>query len=65
MKKAELQLARAQNAQKRAEQGERKVIIDGMKTEVKARRAVRAHNKQISWLIVTGIKQQGRLRNLI
>ena len=40
VKKAELQLARAQNAQKRVEQAERKVIIDGMKAEVKARHAV-------------------------
>ena len=65
VKKAELQPARAQNAQKRAEQAERKVIIDGMKAEVKARGAVRAHKKRISRLIVRGIRQQGRLRNLI
>jgi len=54
---AEMQLVRAQNAQKRAEQAEKKVLLDEMKAKVRARCVVPAYKKSVSQLIVRGIKQ--------
>jgi len=67
--KADRDLRRAQNAQRKLDKEERKPFLDEIKAKVKAmaqqRRAKEVQKRRISRLIIRGIKQQARLWNLM
>ena len=69
VEKAERDLRRAQNAQRKLDKEERKPFLDEIKAKAKAmaqqRRAKEVQKRRISRLIIRGIKQQARLWNLM